>query len=89
MISFSPIFSCSDVSKMHINRILLFFIDTGAFLNNGKCITAVRGTYKCINHPLPGLGHIFVYNDSHLSLNQQYVLTVESLSLLISFLYLD
>ena len=48
-----------------------------------------RGTYTCINHPLPGLGHIFVYNDSHLSLNQQYVLTVESLSLLISFLYLD
>ena len=78
---------------MHNNRILLFYIDTGAFLNNGKCITAVRGTYTCINHPLPGLGHIFVYNDFHLqkkiSLNQQYVLTVESLSLLISFLYLD
>ena len=64
---------------MHNNRILLFFIDTGAFLNNGKCITAVRGTYTCINHPLPGLGHIFVYNDSHLSLNQQYVLTVVNL----------
>ena len=74
---------------MHNNRILLFFIDTGAFLNNGKCITAVRGTYTCINHPLPGLGHIFVNNDSHLSLNQQYVLTVESLSSLISFLFLD
>ena len=74
---------------MHNNRILLFFIDTGAFLNNGKCITAVRGTYTCINHLLPGLGYIFVCNDSHLSLNQQYVLTVESLSLLISFLYLD
>ena len=89
MISFTPIFSCSDVSKMHNNRILLIFIDTGAFLNNGKCITAVRVTYTCINHQLPGLGHIFVYKDSHLSLNQQYVLTVESLSLLISFLYLD
>ena len=74
---------------MHNNRILLFFIDTGAFLNNGKCITAVRGTYTCINHPLPGIGNIFVYNDSYLSLNQQYVLTVESLSLLISFSYLD
>ena len=89
MISFTPIFSCSDVTKMHNNKILLFFNDTGAFLNNGKCITAVRDTYTCINHPLPGLGHIFVYNDSHLLLNQQYVLTVESLSLLISFLYLD
>ena len=65
---------------MHNNRILLFFIDT---------ITAVRGTYTSINHPLPGLDHIFVYTDSHLSFNQQYVLTVESLSLLISFLYLD
>ena len=44
MISFTLIFSCSDVSKMHNKRILLFFIDTGAFSNNGKCITAVRGT---------------------------------------------
>ena len=26
--------------------------------------------YTCINHPLPGLVHIFVNNDSHLSLNQ-------------------
>ena len=51
---------------MHNDRILLFFIDTGAFLNNGKCITTVRGTYTCINYPLPGLGHIFVYNDSYL-----------------------
>ena len=30
--------------------------------------------YTCIKYPLPGLVHIFVYNDSHLSLNQLYVL---------------
>ena len=36
-------------------------------VNNGKCITAVRGSlgyigfriYTCINHPLPGLVHTF------------------------------
>ena len=30
--------------------------------------------YTCIKYTLPGLVHIFVYNDSHLSLNQLYVL---------------
>ena len=29
--------------------------------------------YTCINHNLPGLVHILVYNYSHLSLNQQYI----------------
>ena len=29
---------------------------------------------KYIKYTLPGLVHIFVYNDSHLSLNQLYVL---------------
>ena len=30
---------CTDVSKKHSNRIILFFIETG--VNNGNCITAV------------------------------------------------
>ena len=30
--------------------------------------------YTCINYPIPGLVHIcFVYNDSHLSLNNKYI----------------
>ena len=36
-------------------------------VNNSKCITAVIGSLGYItisNHPLPGLVHIFVYNDS-------------------------
>ena len=35
---------------------------------------SVLWKYACIKFPLPGLVHIFVYNDSHLSLNQLYVL---------------
>ena len=41
----------TDVSKMHNNRTILFFIETG------KCITEVRGSfrvYPCINQQLPG-----------------------------------
>ena len=41
-------------------------------VNNGKYVTVVRGSLgnTCINYPLPGLVHIFVYIDSHLSLDQ-------------------
>ena len=38
------------------------------------------GINTCINHPLPGLGHFFVYNDYHLSLIQQYACKVDKLS---------
>ena len=27
--------------------------------------------YTCINYPIPGLVHVFVYSDSHLCLNHQ------------------
>ena len=54
-----------------------------------KQVTGPRATTVNMIRTIPGLGHIFVYNDSHLSFDQQYVLTVESLSSLISLLYLD
>ena len=40
-------------------------------VNRGKCINEIKGSLRCINHSLPKLVPIFVYNDSHLSLNQQ------------------
>ena len=33
---------CTDISKMHDNRTILFFIETT--VNYGKCITAARGS---------------------------------------------
>ena len=61
----------TDVSKCIIIGLYYF---TLKLVNNGKCITATRGSlgYTCINRPLPGIVHYFAYNDSHLSLNQYY-----------------
>ena len=42
--------------------------------------------YTCIKYTLPGLVHTFVYNDSHLSLNQLYVLPNICLFVLFDFL---